>query len=219
MGLRHRLRLRPGTAIAPGGGHSLYSCICPSNRPFGGELFNVFCMPGWIFRRRELRLRLRLPSVPGHACPLTGGAYALRLVVFGRDAGPLMGRRQHRLQHQERVILATKLSSRAEQTSVLALRLLLCLGMGRAQSAIAITPQQRLRSSGGYASEEPGTVATAARRIVATSEGGGRPSRQSRPEQHWFFNTFTQHKQFATISTRSCCPWRWSAQVTASQRC
>jgi hypothetical protein len=56
--------------------------------------------------------------------------------------------------------------------------------MGRAQSAIATTPQQRLRPSGGYASEEPGT---AARRMVATSEGGGRPRRQSRPERRWFF--------------------------------
>ncbi len=27
----------------------------------------------------------------------------------------------------------------------------------------------------------------AARRIVATSEGGGRPSRQSRPERRWLF--------------------------------
>jgi hypothetical protein len=56
--------------------------------------------------------------------------------------------------------------------------------MGRAQSDIAPTPQQlRLRPSGGHASEDPGTVATAARRIVATSEGRGRPSRQSRPER------------------------------------
>ncbi len=34
-----------------------------------------------------LQLRLRLPSVPGRALPLTGGAYALRLAVLGRDAG------------------------------------------------------------------------------------------------------------------------------------
>jgi hypothetical protein len=33
----------------------------------------------------ELRLRLWLPSVPGRARPLTGGAYALRLVVLSRD--------------------------------------------------------------------------------------------------------------------------------------
>jgi hypothetical protein len=33
----------------------------------------------------ELRLRLLLPSVPSRARPLTGGAYALRLVVLGRD--------------------------------------------------------------------------------------------------------------------------------------
>ncbi len=60
--------------------------------------------------------------------------------------------------------------------------------MGWAQGYIAPTPQQlRLRPSGGHASAEPGTVATAARRIVATSEGGGRPSRQSRPERLAFY--------------------------------
>jgi hypothetical protein len=60
--------------------------------------------------------------------------------------------------------------------------------MGWAQSDIAPTPQQlRLRPSGGHASEEPGTVATAARRIIATSEGGGRPSCQSRPERLAFY--------------------------------
>jgi hypothetical protein len=96
---------------------------------------------------------------------------------------------------------------------------MLRLGMGRAQSAIAITPQQqRLRPSGGYASQEPGTVATAARRMVATSEGGGRPCRQSRPLRRGLFIAYTQHKQSVTsISSRSCCPWRWWAQVTASQ--
>jgi hypothetical protein len=47
--------------------------------------------------------------------------------------------------------------------------------------------QQWLRPSGGYASEEPGMVATTARRTVATSEGGGHPSRHSRPERRWFF--------------------------------
>jgi hypothetical protein len=55
--------------------------------------------------------------------------------------------------------------------------------MGRAQSDIALTPQLRLHPSGSYASEDLGTVATAARRIVTTSEGRGRPSHQSRPER------------------------------------
>jgi hypothetical protein len=54
LGLRHRLRLRPNTVVAPGGRRSLYSCSCPSNRPFGGELFSVFCMSGWIFRGRAM---------------------------------------------------------------------------------------------------------------------------------------------------------------------
>jgi hypothetical protein len=68
-------------------------------------------------------------------------------------------------------------------TTVLELHNFLRLGMGRAQRAIAFTPQLWLHPGGGYASEDPGTVATAARRIVATSEGGGRPSHQSRPER------------------------------------
>jgi hypothetical protein len=78
----------------------------------------------------------------------------------------------------------------------------------RAQSAIAFTPHLRLRTGGSYTSEDPGTVATAARRIVATSEGGGHPSRQSRPERRRLFSSFAKHKKFATISSRSCCPWR-----------
>jgi hypothetical protein len=131
----------------------------------------------------ELRLRLQLSLVLGHARPSTGGAFALRLVVFGRDFGLRWGARHHRPQHQERwgslryqvvTMGVAKISTRPVN--------LLRQGMGRAQSAIATTPQQRLCPSGGYASEDPGTVATAARRIVATSAGGGRPNRQSRPE-------------------------------------
>ncbi len=68
-------------------------------------------------------------------------------------------------------------------------------GYGEGQSAIATTPQQRLRPSGGYASEEPGTVATAVRRMVAASKGGGRPCRRSRPLWRGFFIANTQHKQ------------------------
>jgi hypothetical protein len=81
--------------------------------------------------------------------------------------------------------------------------------MGRAQSAIAITPQQRLRPSVGYASEEPGTVAMAARRMVATSEGGGRPSRQSRPEWRWFFK-----REYTTETVRyNQCPFMLPLEV------
>ncbi len=80
-------------------------------------------------------------------------------------------------------------------------------GYGGAQD-VASSPRLQLCPCGSYASEDPGTVAMATRRIVSTSEGGGRPSRQSRPERRWLFFTFTQHKQFATISNRSCCPWR-----------
>ncbi len=65
---------------------------------------------------------------------------------------------------------------------------MLRLGMGRAQSAIAITPQQRLlRPSGGYASGAWHGGDGDEENYVATSEGGGRPSRQSRPERRWLF--------------------------------
>jgi hypothetical protein len=57
----------------------------------------------------ELRLRLRLSSVPGHARPSSGRAFALLLDVIGRDFGLGWGARQHRPQHQERgVVFATK---------------------------------------------------------------------------------------------------------------
>jgi hypothetical protein len=61
-------------------------------------------------------------------------------------------------------------------------------------------------------------MATAARRMVATSEGGGRPCHRSRPLRRGLFIANTQHKQ-SVISTSSCScrPWRWWAQVTASQ--
>ncbi len=62
-------------------------------------------------------------------------------------------------------------------------------------------------------------MATAARRMVATSEGGGRPCRRSRPLQRGLFIANTQHKQSViSTSSRSCRPWRWWAQVTASKR-
>jgi hypothetical protein len=58
----------------------------------------------------QLRLRLQLSSVPGHARP-SGGAFAPRLDIIGRDFGLGWGACQHHLQHQEKgVVLATKWS-------------------------------------------------------------------------------------------------------------
>jgi hypothetical protein len=112
LGLRHRLRLRPGTAVAPGGGRSLYSCICPSKRPFGGELSNVFCMPGWIFRRRATA-SATAPFGPWPCSSLDRRSLRPSPVVLGRDAGLGWGARHHRPQHQEKVVFATKWSPRA----------------------------------------------------------------------------------------------------------
>jgi hypothetical protein len=183
LGLRHRPHLQPDTPIALGGGRSFYSCIYPSNWPFGGELFSAFCMPGWIFRGwatasatalfgpRPCSSFARRSLCPSPCCHLLcrrlrAGAYHIIHNIKRGSSSPLSGRHGR------------------SQKTVLELSQLLRLGMGWAQSNIAPTPQQlRLRPSGGHASEEPGTVATAARRIVATSEGGGHPSRQSRQER------------------------------------
>ncbi len=101
LGLRHRLRLRPDTAVAPGGGRSLYGCICPSNRPFGGELSSVICMSGWIFRRRATASATALFG-PWPYSSLVGGAFALRLDVVGPDFGLGWGVRQHHPQQGRR---------------------------------------------------------------------------------------------------------------------
>jgi hypothetical protein len=53
LGLQHHLRLQPNTAVARGAeGVTFMASSCPSNWPFGGGLYSVMCMPGWIFRRR-----------------------------------------------------------------------------------------------------------------------------------------------------------------------
>jgi hypothetical protein len=53
LGLQHRLwPMVWDTAIAPDGGNSFIAAPYPSNWPFGGGLYSVLCMLGWIFRRR-----------------------------------------------------------------------------------------------------------------------------------------------------------------------
>jgi hypothetical protein len=151
LGLRHRSRLRLGTAVAPGGGRSLYSCIYPSNWPFGGELkVRSVCLVGSSEDR--LRLRLRPSSVPGRAPPSSGGAFTLRPAVLSahRLGGALFS-----FIHNNRRGSSSPPSGRRgrSQKSVKEPSQLLCLGMGWAQSDIAPTPQQlRLRPCGGYAS-------------------------------------------------------------------
>jgi hypothetical protein len=82
----------------------------------------------------------------------------------------------------------------------------------------AFSPQLRLRPGGGYAGVGPArwqqrrgewSQLPKAEVVLAVSLVlyGGSSSL-----------AVTQHKQFASISIRSCCPWRWCAQVIASQR-
>jgi hypothetical protein len=58
----------------------------------------------------ELWLRLRLSSVPGLTRPSFAVAYAPRLAIIGQVFGLGGGARQHRPQHQEGVVIATKWS-------------------------------------------------------------------------------------------------------------
>jgi hypothetical protein len=110
LGLQHRLRLRPDTAVAPGRGRSLYTVAAVAlvtGLLEESSLVYSVCLVG--SSEDELRLRLRLSSVPGHARPSSGGVFALRLVVIGRDVGLGWGAHHHRPQHQERgVVFATK---------------------------------------------------------------------------------------------------------------
>ncbi len=99
--------------------------------------------------------------------------------------------------------------------TVLDLPHLLHLVMGRSQCDIAFSPQLWFHPGGGCAGVGParwrgewsqlpkGEVVLAVSLVLYS---GG------------FFLTYTQHKQSDSISSRSCCPWRWWAQVTASQR-
>jgi hypothetical protein len=161
--------------------------------PFGGELSSVLCMPGWIFRGRATASATALfgprpcssfdqRSLRPSPCRLRSG---LRPRMGCLSSSSTTSGEGGRPRHQVVAMGVAKISTRPVQYN------LLRQGMGRAQSVIATMPQQRLRPSGGYVREDPGTVAMAARRIAATSAGGGRPSRQSRPDRRRLFSTFT----------------------------
>ncbi len=99
-----------GLTPPEGGGRSLHGCICPSNRPFGGELLSVFCLFGWIFRRRATASATALFG-PWPYSSFVGGAFAPRLSVVGWDFGLGGGFRQHHPQHREGgVVLVIKWS-------------------------------------------------------------------------------------------------------------
>jgi hypothetical protein len=78
--------------------------------------------------------------------------------------------------------------------SVLDLPHLLRLGMGRAQSEIAFFTPTTVSSQWQLRRCRTGKMATAARRMVATSEGGGRPCRRSRPLRRWLLHKLIHNK-------------------------
>ncbi len=97
-----------------------------------------------------LRLRQWLSSVPGRTRPSSGGAFAPCLIAAGRDFS--CGWRRSSFVRYRR---GSSSPSVVAAGSVLDLPHLLRLGMGRAQSEIAFSPQLRFRPDGGCAGEGP----------------------------------------------------------------
>jgi hypothetical protein len=97
-----------------------------------------------------LRLRQRLSSVPGRTRPSAGGAFAPCFIAVGPGCG--FGWRRSLSRPQQR---GSSSPSVVATGSVLDLPQLLRLGMGRAQSDIAFSPQLRFRPGGGCAGVEP----------------------------------------------------------------
>jgi hypothetical protein len=208
--------LRRDTAVAPGGGRSFYSCTYPSGWPIeGGDYGYVYI---WLDPQRmcygsgygslrsmavlALRLTEPTPLVSSSSVGMSAWVGALANIVHNIRRGsssPPSGR------HGRSLTTAPDLPQ------------LLRLGM-KGLERIAFSPQLQLRPGGGYAGFGPArwrqrrgewSQLPKAEVILAVSLvlcGGG------------FFIAYTQHKQSDSISSRSCCPWRWLAQVTASQR-
>ena len=157
-----------------------------------------------------LRLRLRLSLVPGRTrlssaepSPLALAASAGTSALEGASStSSTTSRRGRRPRHQ--VVAAMGVANNTNRFVSFA-----APGYGESPVRYSNYAPRRLRPSGGYAGEEPGTVATAARRTVAASAGGGRPCRRSRPLWRGFFiNQYTTQTESSSISSRSCCPWR-----------
>ena len=161
-----------------------------------------------------LRLRQRPSSVPGRTRPSSDGAFAPCLIAVGRTAAADGGAR-HFVQ-QEGVVLA--ISGRHGHIIRLASYATPGYGESPEQYSVFFTPttvssRWRLRRCWtgiwrwrrGEWSQLPKTEVVLA--VGPVLYGGGR------------IIANTQHKQSVTsISSRSCRPWRWCAQVTASQR-
>jgi hypothetical protein len=130
-----------------------------------------------------LRPRQQLSSVPGRTRLLSGGAFAPCLVAAGRDCGFGWGRSSF-----VRYRRGSSSPSVVASGSVLDLPHLLRLGMGRAQSEIAFFTPITVSSRWRLRRCMTDTMATGARRMVATSEDGGRPCRQSRPLRRWLLH-------------------------------
>ncbi len=129
------------------------------------------------------------------------------------------GARHHRLQHQRMGSSSTSVPALGvawhhKQISILC-RAWVWGGPGRR----CISPDYGFVPVAATPVRGPGAMA--ARRTAAASDGGGRLSCQSRPVAAVFPHNIytTEIDRLQSFSTCSCCPWRWLAQVAASQRC
>ena len=128
----------------------------------------------------ELRPRLRLSSVPGRTRPSFAVAYAPRLVIIGRSSAWVGA--PANIVHNIKRGSSSPPSGRPGRSFTTETDLPLCCawvwgGLERIAFFTPTTASSRWRLRRCWT----GTVATTARRMVATSEGGGRPCRRSRP--------------------------------------
>jgi hypothetical protein len=209
--------LRRDTAETPGGGRSFHSCIYASSWPIeGGDYGYVYT---WLDPQRR-RHSFGYGSLRSLAVLAPRSAWPMPLVPSSSvGTSAWMGALANIVHDIRRGLPSSPPSGRPGRslTTLTDLPQLLRLGMGGPRAYSIFHPNYGFIPVA--AAPVDGTVATAARRMVATSEGGGRPCRQSRPLRRGLFIAYTQHKQLVTsISSCSCRPWRWWAQVTASQQ-
>ncbi len=142
-----------------------------------------------------LRLRLRLSLVLGRTRPLSAEPSPLALAATA-ETSALEGALVNIVYNIEKGASSSSSSGRhGSSQQHYQTRIICCAWVWGGPGAL-----KQLRPNDGFVPVaatpvEPGTVATAARRMVATSAGGGRPCRRSRPLWRGFLIANTQHKQ------------------------
>jgi hypothetical protein len=138
---------------------------------------------GYGFGNSSLRSLAVLVLQPAEPSPLASSPSAQAAASDGGGARHLVLNRR-----------GSSLPSVVATGTVLDLPQLLRLGMGRAQSDIAFFTPTTVSSWWRLRRCWTGTMAMAARRMVATFEGGGRPCRRSRPLRRWHLHKLIHNK-------------------------